>query len=242
MEARCRNRKRENDRLHDRHGKITKNTLPLYFFPPLHDGRMPVVDDASNYKVAKTKDLLKQKRLQDEQQISLPSSLREYYKEELLHNTRQDKERLNCNGKRNFLPKKIVKRPLLLPPLTTRTFPRRNSKQANEFAAHARPMKTRDCQKTIPKHLPKIKTRKSETWKDVNSGMPEMRNAEETEKHNLPLLTERTVKPLRAALLSSSATQRGLITLDLEEQFVLRFRLSNYDAKDINIATLNEAV
>lgn len=242
MEQRSRNRKRESDQPQDRRGKITKNTLPLYFYPPLHNGRFPVADDASNYKVAKTTDLRKEKRLQDEQHMSLPSSLREYYKEELFHNTRTDKERLNCNGKRNFLTKKGVKRPLLLPPLTTRTFPRRNSKQADEFATPARPVKTRDCQKTFPKHLPKIKTRKSESWKDINPGMPEMGNAKETGKpQNLPLLTKRTVKPLRAAI-SSSATRRGLITLDLEEQFVLRFRLSNYDAKDINIATLNEPV
>ena len=200
---------------------------------------MPVVEAASNYKVAlKTTNLRKGKRLQDEQQMSLPSSLRNYYKEELFHNTRQDKERLSYNGKKNFVATKRVKRPLLLPPLTTRTLPRRNSKQADEFATHA---KTRDCQKTFPKHLPQIKARKSE-GKGVNpAGTPEIRNAEETGNLNLPLLTKRTVKPLRAAI-SSSATLRGLITLDLEEQFVLRFRLSNYDAKDINITTLNEPV
>lgn len=241
MKGRARNRKRENGQLHDRQGKINKSTLPLYFFPPLHDGRFPIVDDASSYKVAKIKDLRKEKKLQDEQQTSLPSSLRKYYKEELFHNTRQHKERLNCNGKRNNLTKNSVKRPLLLPPLTTRTFPGRNSKKANEFETHSRIMKTSDCQKAFPKHLPKIKTRKSQSWRDVNPETPETRNAEEAGKHNLPLLTKRTVEPLRAAI-SSSATQRGLITLDLEEQFVLRFRLSNYDAKDINIATLNEPI
>ena len=238
MKGRFRNRKRESEQPHDRRGKITKNTLPLYFFPRLKDGRFRVVNDASNYKVAKTTDLRKEKRLQDEQHMSLSSSLREYYKKELFHTTRKDKERLNFNGKRNFVTTKAGKRPLLLPPLTTRTFPRRNAKLTDEFAT---PVKTRDCQKTFPKHLPKIKTKKSEL-RDVNPGMPEMRNVEETPgKQNLPILTKRTMKPLRAAI-SSSATLRGLITLDLEEQFVLRFRLSNYDAKDINTTTLNEPV
>lgn len=239
MEGRSRNRKRENDQTHDRRGKINKKTLPLYFFPPLNDGRLRVVNDApSNYKVAKRTDLRKEKRLQDQQHMPLPSSLREYCKEELFNNTRQDKKRLNCNGKRNFVKAAGAKRPLFLPPLTTRTFPRLNCKQVDEFAT---PVKSRDCQNAFPEDLPKIKTRKSES-KDVNPASARMKNTEETAgNQNLPLLTKRTVKPLRAAI-SSSATLRGLITLDLEEQFVLRFRLSNYDAKDINIATLNEPV
>ena len=238
MERRSKTRKRENDQPHDRRGKITKKALPLYFFPPLNGGRLPVMDDALNFKVAlKTTNLRKEKRLQDEQHRSLTSSLRDYYKEEFFHNTRQDKERLNYNGKKNFVATKRVKKTLFLPPLTTRTLPGRNSKQADKFATHA---KTAYSQKTFPKHLPKIKTRKSELC-DVVPGTPEMRIAEEAENLKLPLLTKGTVKPLRAAI-SSSATLRGLITLDLEEQFVLRFRLSNYDAKDINITTLNEPV
>ena len=238
MERRSKTRKRENDQPHDRRGKITKKALPLYFFPPLNGGRLPVMDDALNFKVAlKTTNLRKEKRLQDEQHRSLTSSLRDYYKEEFFHNTRQDKERLNYNGKKNFVATKRVKKTLFLPPLTTRTLPGRNSKQADKFATHA---KTAYSQKTFPKHLPKIKTRKSKLW-DVVPGTPKMRIAEEAENLKLPLLTKGTVKPLRAAI-SSSATLRGLITLDLEEQFVLRFRLSNYDAKDINITTLNEPV
>lgn len=238
MERRSKTRKRENGQPHDRRGKITKKALPLYFFPPLNGGRLPVMDDGLNFKVAlKTTNLRKEKRLQDEQHRSLTSSLRDYYKEEFFHNTRQDKERLNYNGKKNFVATKRVKKPLFLPPLTTRTLPGRNSKQADKFATHA---KTAYSQKTFPKHLPKIKTRKSELC-DVVPGTPEMRIAEEAENLKLPLLTKGTVKPLRAAI-SSSATLRGLITLDLEEQFVLRFRLSNYDAKDINITTLNEPV
>ena len=238
MERRSKTRKRENDQPHDRRGKITKKALPLYFFPPLNGGRLPVMDDALNFKVAlKTTNLRKEKRLQDEQHRTLTSSLRDYYKEEFFHNTRQDKERLNYNGKKNFVATRRVKKTLFLPPLTTRTLPGRNSKQADKFATHA---KTAYSQKTFPKHLPKIKTRKSELC-DVVPGTPEMRIAEEAENLKLPLLTKGTVKPLRAAI-SSSATLRGLITLDLEEQFVLRFRLSNYDAKDINITTLNEPV
>ena len=238
MERRSKTRKRENGQPHDRRGKITKKALPLYFFPPLNGGRLPVMDDALNFKVAlKTTNLRKEKRLQDEQHRSLTSSLRDYYKEEFFHNTRQDKERLNYNGKKTFVTTKRVKKTLFLPPLTTRTLPGRNSKQADKFATHA---KTAYSQKTFPKHLPKIKTRKSELC-DVVPGTPEMRIAEEAENLKLPLLTKGTVKPLRAAI-SSSATLRGLITLDLEEQFVLRFRLSNYDAKDINITTLNEPV
>lgn len=238
MERRSKTRKRENDQPHDRRGKITKKALPLYFFPPLNGGRLPVMDDALNFKVAlKTTNLRKEKRLQDEQHRSLTSSLRDYYKEEFFHNTRQDKERLNYNGKKNFVATRRVKKTLFLPPLTTRTLPGRNSKQADKFATHA---KTAYSQKTFPKHLPKIKTRKSELC-DVVPGTPEMRIAEEAENLKLPLLTKGTVKPLRAAI-SSSATLRGLITLDLEEQFVLRFRLSNYDVKDINITTLNEPV
>lgn len=241
MKGRSKNRKREDDQTHDRRGKINKKTLPLYFFPPINDGRFRVVKDASNCKVAKRTDLRKEKRLQDEQHISLPSSLREYCKDDLFHNARQDKERLKCNGKRNLVKETGVKRPLFLPPLKTRKFP--NCKQVDEFATPvATPVKSRDsAQNTFPEDLPKIKTRKSES-KDVNPVSTGMKNTEETvANQNLPLLVKRTVKPLRAAI-SSSATLRGLITLDLEEQFVLRFRLSNYDAKDINIATLNEPV
>lgn len=239
MERRSQTRKRESEQPHDRRGKITKKALPLYFFPPLNGGRLPVMDDALNFKVAlKTTNLRKGKRLQDEQHMSLTSSLRDYYKEEFFHNTRQDKERLNYNGEKNFVATKRAKKTLFLPPLTTRTLPRtRNSKQADKFATHA---KTTHSQKTFPKHLPKIKTRKPEL-RDVIPGTPEMRIAQEAENLKLPLLTKGTVKPLRAAI-SSSATLRGLITLDLEEQFVLRFRLSNYDAKDINTTTLNEPV
>ena len=236
MKGGSRDRKRENVQRHDHRGRINKKTLPLYFFPPLNDSRFRVVNDASNYKVAKRTDLRKEKRLQDEQHKSLPSSLRKHCNEELFHSTRQDKERLN--GKRNFVKATGVKRPLFLPPLTTRTFPRLNSKQGDEFAT---PVKSRDCLNAFPEDLPKIKTRKSES-KDVNSVSAGMKNIEETAgNQNLPLLSKSTVKPVRAAI-SSSATLRGLITLELEEQFVLRFRLSNYDAKDINITTLNEPV
>lgn len=237
MDGRSRDRKRENDQTHDRRGRINKKTLPLYFFPPLRDGRFRVVNDGSKYKVTKRTDLRKEKRLQDEQHTSLPSSLRKHCKEELFHITRQDEERLN--GKRNFAKATGVKRPLFLPPLTTKTFPRLNCKQVDEFAT---PVKSRDCLNAFPEDLPKIKTRKSSESKDVNSVSARIKNTEETAgNQNLPLLTKRTVKPVRAAI-SSSATLRGLITLDLEEQFVLRFRLSNYDAKDVNIATLNEPV
>ena len=53
----------------------------------------------------------------------------------------------------------------------------------------------------------------------------------------LPPLAKRTVKPERAAL--TSATMRGLVKLRSEEQFIFRFRFSNYDVKDINTANLN---
>lgn len=237
MEERSRDRKRENDPTHDGRGRMNKKTLPLYFFPPLSDGRFRVVNDGSKYKVTKRTDLRKENRLQDEKHTSLPSSLRKHCKEELFHITRQDKERLN--GKRNFVKATGVKRPLFLPPLTTKTFPRLNCKQVDGFAT---PVKSRDCLNAFPEDLPKIKTRKSSESKDVNSVSARIKNTEETAgNQNLPLLTKRTVKPARAAI-SSSATLRGLITLDLEEQFVLRFRLSNYDAKDVNIATLNGPV
>ncbi|KAL9952681.1 hypothetical protein ACROYT_G039972 [Oculina patagonica] len=242
MERHSKNRKREIDQSHDRHGTITKKILPLNFFPPFTGGRYKAMDNVLKYKDAamKTTDLRKESRLRDKHYTSFSSSFRSHFREELLHSCRQDRKRLNYDKKRrNFAEAKGIKRPLLLPPLPARTFPEQNAKQANEVANGVKKTKS---QKLFPKYLPKIETRKPEL-NDLNLVSPGTTNAEKTENQKLlpPLIAKRTVKPLRAAI-SSSATRRGLITLDLEEQFILRFRLSNYDVKDINTATLNEPV
>lgn len=240
MERHSKNRKRESDQSHDRHGKITKKTLPLNFFPPFTGGRYQVMDDILKYKDAamKTTDLRKESRLRDKHYMSFSSSFRSHYRDELLRSCQHDTKRLNYDKKRNFVTAKGIKRPLFLPPLPARTFPERNVKQANEVANG---VKKTSSQKMLPKYLPKIETRKLES-KELNLVSPATTNAEKIENQKLlPTLAKRTVKPLRAAI-SSSATRRGLITLDLEEQFILRFRLSNYDVKDINTATLNEPV
>ena len=238
MEQRSKHKKKEKNQRHDRHGKITKKTLPLYFFPPFTSGRFPVVDDASKYKVAmKTTDLRKETRLGDKH-MSFPSSFRSY-REELLHSYQQDTKRLNSNKKKTLVTAKGLKRPLLLPPLPVRTFPGKKAKQANGFPSAVKT--TSNGQKMLPRYLPKIEARKAEV-KDIDLDTPGTTNSEKIENQKLlPPLAKRTVKPLRAAI-SSSATQRGLVTLDLEEHFILRFRLSNYDVKDINVATLNEPV
>ena len=99
----------------------------------------------------------------------------------------------------------------------------------------------------FPKYLPKIETRKAELHdskaikESIDPVSRSLRNAEKTVNKKLPPLRTRPVQPTRAAI-STSATLRGLVMLDLEEQFIFRFRLSNYDVKDINTATLNEPV
>lgn len=240
IERRWRNRKpREIDQRRDKRAKKPLD-LPLYFLSPVAGGRSPnenFVDDASRHTVAiKTTDLRKENRLRDKiDYMASPSSLRNCYREELFY--RQDnKERLKYNTKHGAA--KRVKRPLLLPPLPTRTFPRHISKQTNEFITPD--VKTTSC-KMFPKYLPQIETRKSEL-KDIDPVTRGRRKTEKTVDKKLAPLPKRTVRrPLRAAI-SSSATLRGLITLDLEEQFIFRFRLSNYDVKDINTNTLNEPV
>lgn len=234
QERHSKHRKRETSQQpHDHRAKIAKKTVPLYFFPPLTGSRLPVVDEASKYKVTlKTRDLRKESHLKDKHYMPIPSSFRGDNREKLRYSYHQDTKGRNCNKKSSFLTAKGLKRPLLLPSLPARTFPGRVSKQAaNEFSVKTT---SNAGQKTFPKYLPKIETRR-----DLNLVTPGTTEAEKTKI--LPPLGKRTAKPLRAAI-SSSATRRGLITLDLEEQFILRFRLSNYDVKDINIATLNEPV
>ena len=233
QERHSKHRKRgTSEQPHDRRAKIAKRTVPLYFSPPLTGSRLPVVDEASKYKVAsKTKDLRKESHLQEKDYMPIPSSFRNENREKLRYSYQQDTNGRNCNKKRSFLTAKGLKRPLMVPSLPTRPFPGRVSKQANETSVKTT---SNVGQKMFPKYLPEIENRK-----DLNLVTPETTEAEKTKI--LHPLAKRTANPFRAAI-SSSATRRGLITLDLEEQFILRFRLSNYDVKDINIATLNEPV
>jgi len=186
----------------------------------------------------KTADLRKQ-RLRQKRRIdnmSSPSLFQNKYREDWFYSYGRDKERLKSDKKRNFAS---AERPLLLPPLPNRTVPEQISKRADEFVI---PVKTRS-HKTFPKYLPKIETRKAElneVIKEIDAASSRKKNAEKIISNNPPL-RKRAVKPVRAAI-STSATLRGLVTLDLEEQFIFRFRLSNYDVKDINISTLNEPV
>ena len=190
----------------------------------------------------KPKDLQKPKRLREKHSmynISSPSSLRNNHREEWLYSYRRDK--LKSEKERNVLP---TERPGLLPSLPRRTLPGRIvSKRTDEFATTA---KTAN-RNMLPKYLPKLETRKvnlDEMMKEIDPNSRRLRNAEKTATNRkLPPLRKRAVNvhPVREAL-STSATLRGLVTLDVEGHFVFRFRLSNYDVKDINIATLNDPV
>ena len=192
----------------------------------------------------KAANLRKERRLRQKQNIYnlVPSSsFRNNHKEEWFYSYRRDKERLKEDKKRNLA---AAERPLMLPPLAKRTFPEHTSKRADEFAPFA---KTTTNRKMFPKYLPKIETRKAELHdskaikESIDPVSRSLRNAEKTVNKKLPPLRTRPVQPTRAAI-STSATLRGLVMLDLEEQFIFRFRLSNYDVKDINTATLNEPV
>lgn len=171
--------------------------------------------------------------------ISSPSSLRNNHREEWLYNYRREK--LKSEKERNVSPKE---RPGLLPPLPRRTLPARIvSKRTDEFATTAKT----DNRNMLPKYLPKLeptKVKLDEMMKEIDPDSRRLRNAEKTATNTkLPPLRKRAVnvQPMREAL-STSATLRGLVTLDVEGHFVFRFRLSNYDVKDINIATLNDPV
>lgn len=247
MERRNKNRRREVDQELDRHRQITKKQLPLLFLPPVAGGRPSndkLVDNSNSLRIMATMrnmGLPKENRLRNYKHYMVsPSSLHNQDKEEF-YNCRQVKERLSHKKKINFVAAKPIKRPLLLPPLPTKTLQGQISKQARE--SHTSSVKSTSY-KTFPKYLPKIETRKSQL-KHIDSITHGLTNTSNTSlstmDKNPPPLRKRTVKPLRAAI-SSSATLRGLITLDLEEQFIFRFRLSNYDAKDINMTTLNEPV
>ena len=247
MERHNKNRRREVDQELDRHRKIRKKHLPLLFLPPVAGGRSSndkLVDNSLRIMATmRNMGLPKENRLRNYKHYMVsPSSLHNQDKEGF-YKFRQDKERLSCNmyDKRNFVAAKPLKRPLLLPPLPTKTLQGQISKQAKE--SHTSSVKSTSY-KTFPKYLPKIESRKSQL-KHSDSITYGLTNASNTSLNtmdkNPPPLRKRTVKPLRAAI-SSSATLRGLITLDLEEQFIFRFRLSNYDAKDINMTTLNEPV
>ena len=189
----------------------------------------------------KTKDLQKPKRLREKQSIynvPSPSSLRNNYREEWFYSYRQEK--LKSEWVRNVSP---AERPGLLPPLPRRTLPGSRIVQSDEFATTSKTAK----RNILPKYLPKLEPRKvklDEVMKGINPGSRKLGNAEKTSADKkLPPLRKRAVNvnPVRAAL-STPATLRGLVTLDLEGHFVFRFRFSNYNVKDINIATLNEPV
>ena len=187
----------------------------------------------------RTADQLRKERLRSQKQniytMSSPSSVRKKQREaEWFYSYRRDKERLKSDKKRNLI---ATERQLLLPPLPKRTFPGQLSKRANDFPPTA---KTKN-HKMFPKYLPKIEARKAafnEQIKDFDSASRRLTNTENTVNKKLPPLAKRIVEPVRAAL-TSSATMRGLVKLRSEEQFIFRFRFSNYDVKDINTANLN---
>ena len=224
-------------------------TLTLYILLCWHGFRKKispneksVEEDARIKFTMKPKDLQKPKRLREKQNMynmSSPSSLRNNHREEWLYSYRRGK--LKSQKELNVSP---TERPGLLPPLPRRTLPGRIvSKRTDEFPTTA---KTAN-RNILPKYLPKLEPRKvklDEMMKEIDPASRRFRNAEKTAKNReLPPLRKRAVhiQPVRAAL-STPATLRGLVTLDVEGHFVFRFRLSNYDVKDINIATLNDPV
>ena len=171
------------------------------------------------------------------------SSLRNSYRDEWFHSYRQDR-RLESKKRKNMLA--ASERPVLLPPLLARKLPERmiSNDRTNGFGTSTETMTNR---KKVPKYLPKLEPRETqlkEVMKEIYVGSKRLRSMEKTDtEHKLPpLKTRAVVKPPVRAAISTSATLRGLVRLNLEQHFVFRFRLSNYDVKDINTATLNEPV
>lgn len=172
------------------------------------------------------------------------SSLRNSYRDEWVHSYRQVR-RLETNKWKNLLA--ASGRSVLLPPLPARKLPERmvsSNDRTNGFGTSA---ETITNLKKVPKYLPKLETRETqlkEVMKEIYVGSKKIRNMEKTDREDkLPPLKRRAVvKPPVRAAISTSATLRGLVRLNLEQHFIFRFRLSNYDVKDINTATLNEPV
>ena len=186
----------------------------------------------------RTTDLQKDElRLKAQNIYDVYSSFRKNQKEaESLYSYRRDKERFKTDKEGQLL---VRERPLLLPPLETSALPGQTSKQVNKFA----PLAKATTSRVLPRHLPKIETRTTELEKEpknYDAVSRRLEKAEETINEKLPPLATRTLKPMPRAALTSSATLRGLKRLKSEEKDIFRFRFSNYNAKDINISSLNE--
>lgn len=186
----------------------------------------------------RTTDLQKDEfRLKAQNIYDVYSSFRKKQKEaESLYSYSRDKERFKTDKERQLL---VRERPLLLPPLETSALPGQTSKQVNKFA----PLAKATTSRVLPRHLPKIETRTTELEKEpknYDAVSRRLEKAEETMNEKLPPLATRTLKPMPRAALTSSATLRGLKRLKSEDKDIFRFRFSNYNAKDINISSLNE--
>ncbi|XP_022805674.1 uncharacterized protein LOC111342819 [Stylophora pistillata] len=239
VERRHKIRNREADLAQDRQGKITKQELPVLFLPPVVGDRSSHVKCENNTSLMITMKKLnkRQQNCKHVHQKLSTTALQLQVKEGLFYNCKQDKKRSSCNNKMTFTTKNTFKRPFILPSLPTVAFQGQIRKKA--MASQRNPTKPTGY-KMFPKYLPRINTKKTPLQSNdtTANGLINVSNTKTIDKSFSPL-ARKAMKPLRAAI-SSSATLRGLISLDLEEQFVFRFRLSNYDAKDINITSLNK--
>lgn len=238
MERRHKIRNREANWAQDGQGKITKQELPVLFLPPVVGDGSSRVKHEDNSSIMVTMKKLNS-RPENYKRIHQKFSTTALHHQDkgLFYNCEQDKKRSSCNKKITFTAKNTSKRPFLLPALPTEAFQGQIRKKAT--ASQRNPAKPKGY-KLLPKYLPQIDTRTKQLKSNetTSNGLINASNAKTTDK-SFPPLARKAMKPLRTAI-SSSATLRGLISLDLEEQFVFRFRLSNYDAKDINITSLNK--
>lgn len=188
----------------------------------------------------KRKEILKQK--QNVVNTAWPSKYGKRHTEECF---RQGKDKSKHDKKSKFL---VGRRTFLLPALpNTNTY-----NLADGFAVQT---KANDrMYKIFPKYLPKIEATNGSELNGRKKGSFSDANARDLKKLNstrkistnskLPTLITRAA-PLRPArdAISTPATLRGLIKLtSSDEKFILRFRLSNYVARDAKRVHLNRPV
>ena len=186
------------------------------------------------------KEILKKKQTYDADSTGLPSK---YGKRQTGECFRRGKDKLKHEKESKLL---VGRRTFLLPAL-----PNTNALNlADGFAVQ--PKANHRMRKIFPKYLPKIEAtngtklngRKRGSFADVHARRLSKFDSKKMSMNNrLPTLITRAA-PLRPArdAISTPATLRGLIRLTSDEKFILRFRLSNYVARDVKKAHLNRTV
>ena len=187
----------------------------------------------------KRKEILNQK--QNAGNTAWPSKYGKRHTDECF---RQGKDKSKHDKKSKLL---VGRRTFLLPALP-------NTNTHNLAGGFAVQTKAKDrMYKIFPKYLPKIEAtngselngRKRGSFSYVNAGdLKKFNSTKISANSKLPTLITRAA-PLRPArdAISTPATLRGLIKLtSSDEKFILRFRLSNYVARDVKRVHLNRPV